>query len=187
MRTLKIALIILAVSLQLACSNIFLKRPESLPSPAGDQGFCCWQAVQAMRLSYDEHQLNLSSVMAYTEANGVAIAFLGPLGNSLWSVTENHGVQVQDNIGLPEQVQPLKILRLFQLAWWPMETWQFSEDDQWRLIETKNARVLMLFGRPYISFSYSTDIKAGNNKRVHIQHHHEPLQLEIEIKNWHSL
>ena len=55
-----------------------------------------------MRLSYDEHQLNLSSVMAYTEANGVAIAFLGPLGNSLWSVTENHGVQVQDNIGLPE-------------------------------------------------------------------------------------
>lgn len=183
------------------CVTRQVQTLASLPLPAEPQRTCCWQALQQLRINFNNESFELRAALAMTN-EGVTLVLLDPFGRRLLSLHKSDDiVETYRAPELPPSLPGKFLLASSLLAWLPMRDWDLLLTDAsgqpWKLVTDQHQRVLSHKKRNLIRFNYSSQAESLKNgmgswtvsrhETLELHHLYQPLSITIRTERWDAL
>ena len=175
-------LILLMILLLSSCA---LMRPSTPPLLAPSILQQQMQLNQTLVSQLDDNSYQMLVMIKVTDENLLMLG-LSPEGQRLFTLNyDGKALQQQNLPGIEDKLDAERMLRMFQLAYWPLNALQFAYGSDYQIIEQANQRRLMHNDRKIITIDYSHKVRWQES--VTITHHQQPLQLKITTTDFVNL
>ncbi len=167
----------LIILLSLLLNSCAVLRPSEPPllSPASLQQNMQLNQTLVSHFDGQRHQL-----LVAVKINAEQLLMLGfsAEGQRLFTLNyDGSTLQQQSLPALQNMLDAERILRLFQLAYWPQSVLQLAYGNDFQIIDQPMQRELMHNERKIITIDYSIESRWKGS--VSISHHQQPLKLKI--------